>query len=221
MSASESSSIILDHVVPSHLADFPDKVKESDVWGKMFAFSPGSNYIVEAASGTGKSSLCSFIYALRTDYSGSISILGSAPVSSLSISAVCRLRASSIGWLPQQLGLFDSLSALDNVLVKNRLTSFLSLDRILEMFRALDIADKIHVPVRLLSVGQQQRVAVIRALAQPSRFLILDEPVSHLDPEMSLRVARLIEESVSPGASIIATSVGNRLPLSSFNLVKL
>lgn len=216
-----ASTIVLDHVIPSHLAGYPERVEQSDVWGRMFTFEPGQRYIVEASSGAGKSSLCSFIYGLRTDYSGSISVLGSAPLPSLSVSAVCRLRESSLGWLPQQLGLFDSLSALDNVLVKNRLTSFLPLPRIREMFDCLDIADKIDVPVRLLSVGQQQRVAVIRALAQPSRFLILDEPVSHLDPDMSLRVARLIESSVSPEATVIATSVGNRLPLSSFTLLNL
>lgn len=216
-----ASSIILDHVIPSHLAGYPERVEQSDVWGRMFTFEPGQRYIVEASSGAGKSSLCSFIYGLRTDYSGSISVLGSAPLSSLSVSAVCRLRESSLGWLPQQLELFDSLSAIENVLVKNRLTSFLTLSRIHEMFEFLDIADKLDVPVRLLSVGQQQRVAVIRALAQPSRFLILDEPVSHLDPDMSLRVAQLIESSVAPEATVIATSVGNRLPLSSFTLLNL
>ncbi|MDE6268992.1 MAG: ATP-binding cassette domain-containing protein [Muribaculaceae bacterium] len=216
-----ASSIILDHVVPSHLAGSPERVERSDVWGRMFSFEPGQRYIVEASSGAGKSSLCSFIYGLRTDYSGSISVLGSGSVASLSVSAVCRLRESVLGWLPQQLGLFESLSALDNVLVKNRLTSFLPLSRIREMFECLDIAEKLNVPVRLLSVGQQQRVAVIRALAQPSRFLILDEPVSHLDPDMSLRVSQLIESSVVPDATIIATSVGNRLPLSSFTLLNL
>ncbi len=66
----------------------------------------------------------------------------------------------------------------------------------------------------LLSVGQQQRVAIIRALCQPFDFLLIDEPVSHLDARNNTIAATLIqEEAEANGATVIATSVGNKINL--------
>lgn len=63
-----------------------------------------------------------------------------------------------------------------------------------------------------LSIGQQQRVAIIRALCQPFDFILLDEPVSHLDEMNNRLAAKLIaEEAASQGAGIISTSVGNNV----------
>ncbi|MDE6169730.1 MAG: ABC transporter ATP-binding protein, partial [Duncaniella sp.] len=71
-------------------------------------------------------------------------------------------------------------------------------------------------------IGQQQRVAIVRALCQPFDFLLVDEPVSHLDARNNAAVASLIaEEASSRSAAIIATSVGNKLTLSDFTLIRL
>ena len=64
-------------------------------------------------------------------------------------------------------------------------------------------------------MGQQQRAAAIRAVCQPFDFIILDEPVSHLDEENNHTLAEIItEEAASQGAGIITTSVGNSLAVS-------
>jgi ABC-type lipoprotein export system ATPase subunit len=66
-----------------------------------------------------------------------------------------------------------------------------------------------------MSIGQQQRVAIIRCLCQPFSFLLLDEPVSHLDEQNNQIVASIImEQARLQGASIIATSVGNNIKIS-------
>ena len=66
----------------------------------------------------------------------------------------------------------------------------------------------------LLSFGQQQRVALMRALVQPFDFLLADEPISHLDEGNAQIMAELISrEAESQGACIITTSIGKHLPL--------
>ena len=83
-------------------------------------------------------------------------------------------------------------------------------------------SDKRDTPAALLSIGQQQRVAMIRALCQPFEFLLLDEPVSHLDDRNNETVASLVdEEAQRQGAAIITTSVGNHLAINNAEILKL
>ena len=78
----------------------------------------------------------------------------------------------------------------------------------------LGIASRRDYPAGRMSIGQQQRVAIIRSVCQPFDFLLLDEPVSHLDEENNRIAAALIaEEAERQGAGIISTSVGNHLLL--------
>lgn len=73
-----------------------------------------------------------------------------------------------------------------------------------------------------LSIGQQQRVAVVRALCQPFDFMLLDEPVSHLDERNNRAVADLVdEEAKACGAAVVATSVGYSLRLDNPEIIYL
>ena len=70
------------------------------------------------------------------------------------------------------------------------------------------------VEVGKMSFGQQQRVALIRALCQPFDFLFLDEPVSHLDEINANNMARILtEEAMKQGAGVVVTSIGKHLEL--------
>ena len=110
--------------------------------------------------------------------------------------------------------LYQIVSKYENVEIKNKLTNFKTREQILQWFEMLGIADKKDSLVRRLSFGQQQRVAVMRALVQPFDFFLADEPISHLDDRNSEVMAELIQtEACSQGASIISTSIGKRLPL--------
>ena len=98
--------------------------------------------------------------------------------------------------------------------LKNRLTNHVDEKRITHWFEKLGIADRMDYPAGRLSIGQMQRVAIIRSLCQPFDFLILDEPVSHLDINNNRIAAEIIlEETRRQDAAIIATSVGNPIEL--------
>lgn len=205
-------SITLRHVVPDAFADDPVS-GTSDVWGCDVTFRKGEYYLVEAASGTGKSSLCSFLYGARTDYAGRI-LFDAADCRTLSVAQWGELRRRSLSMLFQDLRLFGELTVAENLALKNELTHFLTPDRIERLLETAGIADKRDTPAGKLSFGQQQRVAFIRCLCQPFDFILLDEPVSHLDAANGeVLSALLLEGAQAQGAGVIVTSVGSRLRL--------
>lgn len=197
-------------------------VCHSEVWLREdVSFVRPSAYIVEAESGTGKSSLCSFVYGARTDYDGEI-LFDGEDVRGFSIERWCALRREALAYLPQEMRLFGGLSVMDNIMVKNRLTSYCSESEVMGMLDRLELAHKAGEPAGRLSVGQQQRVAIVRALCQPFDFLLVDEPVSHLDVRNNATVASLIvEEATARQASVIVTSVGNKLAVNEYKLIRL
>ena len=212
-------SIRLHNVVPEIFSSREDI--SSDIWLSDFSFERGKHYLVEAESGTGKSSLCSYLFGQRGDYRGEI-LFDGEDISKLSVGDWSRLRRESMGILFQDLKLFDELTALENVELKNRLTKMQSRATILSWFEELGIGDKVDERIGRMSYGQQQRVALIRALCQPLDFLLLDEPISHLDDRNS-EVMRdiILRETERQGAAIIATSIGKHMDLNYDKVVRL
>ncbi|MGM9803080.1 MAG: ATP-binding cassette domain-containing protein [Muribaculaceae bacterium] len=201
--------IELHNVLPAVFAGSDDS--GSEVWLRDVSFEKGRRYLISAESGTGKSSLCSYLYGYRTDYMGTIAFDGS-DVLRLGVAEWCKVRSHHLAYLPQELRLFPELTALENVMLKNDITGYKSREEIVRLFEALGIADKLNSPVGRLSIGQQQRVAIIRTLCQPCDFVILDEPVSHLDSANNAIVGKLVsEEAARQGAGVISTSVGNNV----------
>ncbi len=185
----------------------------SDIWHQDITFHKGKNYLIEAGSGTGKSSLFSYMYGYRHDYQGIINF-NERNIRSLSVDEWVAVRRQSLSILFQELRLFPELTALENVQLKNRLTNHKRKKEILSLFEALDIADKMNEKVGKLSFGQQQRVAFIRCLCQPYDFMFLDEPISHLDDENGGIMGRLLqEEAAKQGAGVLISSIGKHLPL--------
>ena len=198
-----------------------ESIPLSDVWRSELTFRRGSFYRVEAASGGGKSSMCAYIYGARDDYEGTLRFDGT-DARGLSIAQWQQLRRCSLTYLPQELSLFPELTALENIRLKNDLTGHVAPAKIEEWLHELGIDSRRDYPVGRMSIGQQQRVAIIRALCQPFDFILLDEPVSHLDEENNRRAARIIAgEARRQGAGIISTSVGNHLLLDESLTLKL
>lgn len=202
-------SIILNDVVPEIFAQRGDL--RSDIWHKKVVFEKGLTYLVEAASGQGKSSLCSYLYGQRGDYRGSI-LFDDDDISRFDTRHWSRIRRNHLSILFQEMRLFPELTAMENVRIKNQITRSQSIATIDRWFEELGIADKRDVPVAKMSYGQQQRVALIRALCQPFDFLMLDEPISHLD-EHNGNIMRdmILSEARRIGAGVIATSIGRHL----------
>ena len=193
----------------------------SQIWHQDIIFSKGKRYLIEAASGTGKSSLCSYIYGYRRDYQGIINF-DERNIRSLSIHEWVELRKHSLSMLFQELRIFAELTALENVQLKNRLTNYKKKKEILALFETLGIAEKVNEKAGKLSFGQQQRVAFIRALCQPFDFIFLDEPISHLDDDNGTLMGRMLsEEAERQGAGIIVTSIGKHIELEYNKVMKL
>ena len=128
----------------------------------------------------------------------------------------------ALAYLPQEMQLFPELTAMENIEIKNRLTGCKTRQWIQQALERLEIGNKADSPACRLSVGQQQRVAIIRSLCQPFDFLLIDEPVSHLDQRNNAIVASLIDDEARRyGASVIATSVGNKITLPITSTLKL
>jgi len=120
-----------------------------------------------------------------------------------------RIRCRHISYVFQGLRLFSDLTAFENILIKNRLTGQKTEVEVHNMLDAAGLADKKQEKAGRLSFGQQQRVAVIRALCQPFDFLLLDEPFSHLDDANIEILSSLIEQEVrSRNAGLILCSLG-------------
>lgn len=209
--ATHIEEIRLEGLLPRVFAQ--EEIPVSDVWRTSVAFRRGGRYLVEAASGGGKSSLAAYLTGARRDFEGTITFDG-RDSRSLGIADWQELRRSHIAYLPQELALFPELSAIDNILLKAGLAGEPDRARIDGWVRRLGMESRMDYPAGRLSIGQQQRVALIRSLCQPFDFLLLDEPVSHLD-ETNNRIASAIaeEEASRQGAAVISFSVGNPLML--------
>mgnify|MGYP002900992114 CR=1 FL=1 len=109
----------LRQVLPDVFADNPPV--GSEIWRRDVTFDKGRVYLVEAASGSGKSSFCGYLYGYRRDYSGTI-LFDDRDIRELSVGEWSGLRCRSLAMMFQGLRLFPELSAVDNVRLKNNLT---------------------------------------------------------------------------------------------------
>lgn len=203
--------IIFHQVLPAVFAQRTDL--HSEVWKQEVTFERGHLYLVEAASGQGKSTFCSYVIGYRHDYTGQL-CFDTTDTHTLKVADWVDMRKNHLSHLFQELRLFPELTAYENVEIKNKLTGFKTREQIVEWFERLGIADKLDAKIGRMSFGQQQRVAMIRALAQPFDFILADEPISHLDDNNSRIMGDIMmEEANRQGAGVIVTSIGKHMNL--------
>jgi ABC-type lipoprotein export system ATPase subunit len=193
--------------VKSDIFSGPD-VSGSEIWCKDVCFEKEKTYLIFSESGRGKSSLFDFIYCRRNDYSGEI-LFDGRPAKALRPAQKRDLRRYHVSLVFQGFRLFPELTAIENAGIKNRLTHHKTNAQLAGMFEQMHIPEKINTPLSLLSFGQKQRVAIIRALCQPFDFLLLDEAFSHLDETNYSLACRLIAEEVkNQHAGLLVASLG-------------
>ncbi|HEY6160767.1 MAG TPA: ATP-binding cassette domain-containing protein [Bacteroidia bacterium] len=197
--------ISLSQVVPLVQPELAGKA--NCAWGSETQLDSGSFYLVKAPSGTGKSTLISYLYGTRNDFRGRISIDGN-DYKTISLKQWSVLRQQKLSVVFQDMRLFPQLTALENIQLKNQLTSNKSVEEIKSFPAQLGIENKLGSLCAHLSLGQQQRVAILRALCQPFAFLLLDEPFSHLD-DANIRMAceLLKKECEKQNAGLLLTSL--------------
>ena len=199
--------IILDQIMPKPLASIPHGPES--IWGKKIEIESSTHILLNASSGRGKSTFTSIVFGLRNDYSGDLYIDGRKS-STFTPTDWSNLRQRRISAVFQDLQLFPKLTVKENLILKNDITNTYQEEELLELLEHLEIGAKWEQNCGLLSMGQQQRVAIIRALVQPYEWLLLDEPFSHLDTENAQRCLELIHKrTTEQNAGFILTTLGN------------
>ncbi len=197
--------IKLTHVMPEPLASIQHS--DQSIWGNQATLSSGKKILLNASSGKGKSTFSMTIFGVRKDYTGTITYDG-RDIREFTMDEWINLRQTAISSVFQDLQLFKNLSVAENILLKNSLTDFKTELEIKNMLGILGVDHKWNDACGLLSMGQQQRVAIVRSLCQPFNWLILDEPFSHLDEQNSRIALELInQEATKQNAGFVLTSL--------------
>lgn len=183
--------ISLNNVVPIPLKDKFLK-RTSGIWNQQVTFSNAQWVKIKAPSGTGKTTLMNILYRLRHDYEGLVKI-GEKDLRLIMPDELANLRQNQVSVIFQDLQLFANLTALENIELKRVMHAPLYQPAIIEeMAEQLGISSILNQRAGICSYGEQQRIAIIRALMQPFSWLIMDEPFSHLDQANTRKAADLI-----------------------------
>jgi ABC-type lipoprotein export system ATPase subunit len=169
---------------------------------------PGEQALLTASSGAGKSTLLQLIAGLLDPQQGTVEIDGQA-IHALRGNARDLFRGRSTGFIFQTFNLLHGFSALENVMAA---LMFSAIPRAEHRRRAADLlqhlgVERIDSPADELSVGQQQRVAVARAVVCGPKLVLADEPTASLDPENSSIAIDLIQSACrEAGAALLCVS---------------
>jgi putative ABC transport system ATP-binding protein len=168
--------------------------------------------LITGNSGKGKTTLLHLLGVLLRPESGSISIQDTT-ISSLSEKELDRFRGNNIGLVLQQSHFMASLNVLENVVLASWLaTGKKATDKAKALLKELDLEDQMYKLPSNLSVGQQQRVSIARALINEPKLLLADEPTSSLDDENAAKVADLLVQlSKEYNAALIIVTHDQRL----------
>lgn len=184
----------LQNLVPEPLKSRID-AQQSDIWNRQQTINPGELVFFQAPSGKGKSTFMHILYGLRDDYEGTAQWDGKEAARQ-NDEQWAALRSKELSIVFQDLRLFGDLTVEENIVIKQSLTNTIPVTEAKEWLSLLGLEGKWHQRAETLSYGERQRVAIVRSLLQPFKWLMLDEPFSHLDNDNSQKAARLIYEQV-------------------------
>jgi putative ABC transport system ATP-binding protein len=157
---------------------------------------PGEIVLLTGPSGSGKTTLLTLIGALRSVREGELSVLGHE-LRDASASLRVALRRQ-IGFIFQAHNLLDFLSARQNVELTHQLHHQMPISefrrRTEHLFEMVGLAERIDYPPSRLSIGQKQRVAVVRALAGHPKLVLADEPTASLDSKTGRDVVEMLSK---------------------------
>jgi len=181
-----------------------------------FEVEEGERVAVIGPSGSGKTTLLNLISGILPTANGDVRV-GGFEVNKLNDNQRRNFRISHIGFIFQDFELLDYLTVMDNILHPYRITKALKLDSLVKK-RAADLADQMGIGDKLkrkpaaLSQGEQQRVAICRALLPQPRLLLADEATGNLDPENKTKILDLLFKSVAmENATLLAVTHDHEL----------
>ncbi len=183
-------------------------------------FSLGEQFQIalRGESGSGKTTLLNLIAGILKLDSGEISIAGTK-ISTLEEPERDRLRAESIGYIFQTFNLLQGYTALENVLLGMSFGPGVDRGFALALLKRVGLSEKLKHYPRQLSTGQQQRVAVARALANRPKLVLADEPTGNLDHQNSRDALKLIRETCHENGAALLLVSHDREVLAQFETV--
>ena len=184
----------------------PDGARTPIIDVAQFALAAGRQVAMEGASGSGKTTLLHLIAGILQPDSGRIAIAGEE-MTALGEAGRDRLRARRIGYVFQTFNLLQGHTVLENVELGMAFGRGVDRARAEALLKRVGLGDKLaHFP-RQLSTGQQQRVAVARALAHRPKLVLADEPTGNLDMRNAREALALIREVCrEEGAALLLVS---------------
>ncbi len=199
--------IRFENVVPNPMKN--EAFSSESVWDNICEVDSAYSYFLKSGSGKGKSTFAAYIMCLRHDFSGLVTINGKNQ-KDISLDEWALLRQNKIAFLAQDMRLFPNLNVMENLQIKNTLTHFKTEQEITIMLETLEMDHKKTQMAGTLSLGQQQRIALIRSLLQPFELLLMDEPFSHID-ELNIKKALglILEACTVQKAGYVMTSLGH------------
>jgi ABC-type lipoprotein export system ATPase subunit len=189
----------------------PDGEVQRVVDVREFSLEAGAQLALRGESGTGKTTFLNLIAGILAPDSGELRLDG-RELSSLGEARRDRLRAETIGYIFQTFNLLQGHTALENVELGMAFGRGVDRARAESLLKRVGLADKLgHFP-RQLSTGQQQRVAVARALANQPKLVLADEPTGNLDRRHAREALALIREVCrETGAALLLVSHDERV----------
>ena len=184
----------------------PDGARQMVVDVPTFQLEARQQVALAGQSGSGKTTFLNLIAGILAPDSGSVRLDG-REMSALGEAERDRVRALSIGYIFQTFNLLHGFTVLENVLLG--MTFGPGADRAFaeSLLKRVGLEDRLHHRPRQLSTGQQQRVAVARALANRPKLVLADEPTGNLDFRNATEALRLVREACSEnGAALLLVS---------------
>ncbi len=174
-----------------------DSVEVKAVQSVSFEIEAGSFLCFVGPSGSGKTTLLNLIGCLDKPSAGSLEVAG-VDVLRLDRKAAAAFRGDNIGFVFQGFNLVPVLTAFENVeyplvMVQNKPSSERTA-RVLELLKAVGMADQNNKYPDQLSGGQKQRIAIARALVTQPKLVLADEPTANLDHQTAYMILRLMKQ---------------------------
>lgn len=161
----------------------------------QFHVAAGEQMVLVGRSGSGKTTLLHLIAGISRPNSGSIRIDG-VDITRLPEAGRDRFRADKIGYVFQTFNLLPAFTALENLLLGMSFASGrVKADRARHLLDRVGLGHRLNHKPAQLSVGEQQRVAVARALANRPKLLLADEPTANVDTRHQQQVIDLVRET--------------------------
>lgn len=184
-----------------------------------FSLEAGQQLALRGESGSGKTTFLHLIAGILAPDSGSV-LLDGKDMAALAEHQRDRLRAASVGFVFQTFNLLQGFSCLENVALGMAFGPGVDRKRAKALLERVGLGERLRYRPRELSSGQQQRVAVARALANRPKLVLADEPTGNLDRRNAAEVLKLMRETCRENGAALLLVSHDAATLAEFDTVR-